>query len=688
MSNATPASRGAKLDAGKDDKEKDLEAGENKAKVPRLPNGSNGSPDGGGTKGLSSWRVIWTLKPYFWPRQQSGKISVFFTWFFVVTSKASSVIAPFYIAAATNQLVRGEIRQSMLSCISYAALLLASKLLKELQSLVYLGVKQAAFVDLSEDTFEHVHTLSLQWYLSKKLGEVVRVVDRGIAACDTLMTYGVLYLGPAIGECLSVVVVFILYFGVWDIAALVLGGLVLYAWATIQLTIWRKQFRSAMNTSDNKWHDKLTDSLVNFETVKYFTNERYERERFGADIAQYQRSNVSVMASLSLLNGTQQVILQGTLAASLVLSAKAYKEGKMDVGDFVAVGVWIVQLFTPLNFLGTVYNAIITAWLDLHNLSQLLAQTPDVKDAPGARDLVETLALEQGPTKSPSQAGKDGNPLGAYKLAPNDDSRGVGVAFEDVKFHYPTGSGRGLKGVTFEVAPGTTTAIVGTTGAGKTTIGRLLFRFMDPVSGCIKVGGYPATGVTQASLRGLIGVVPQDTVLFNDTIAHNIKYGRLDAEMADLEEAARGAQILDFIKNLPEGWDTVVGERGLKLSGGEKQRVAIARCLLKNPPVVLLDEATSALDSVTERGVQDALNKLGENRTVMVIAHRLGTVQNADQIVVLSDGAVVEKGSHTQLIDKGGIYAGMWEMQAKGSSSELDTKAEDGSPGALEAAFD
>ena len=458
---------------------------------------------------------------------------------------------------------------------------------------------------------------------------------------------GVLYLGPAIAECASVIILFFAYFKVWALASVVLFSLATYAYMTIKLTLWRKQFRADMNKSDNKWHDRITDSLVNFETVKYFTNETYEVDRFGDAVKSYQKFSVSVSGSLSVLNISQQFVLNTCLATSLVLGAAGYKQGNLNVGDFVAINVWIVQLFTPLNFLGTVYNALITAWVDLTNLSELLGQQPDIVDAAGAQDLVSEVSRGSG----------------------SSGARGVSVAFENVQFAYPTGSGRGLKGISFEVPPGTTTAIVGTTGAGKTTVGRLLFRFMDPNSGRVLVGGCDTQNVSQASLRSVIGVVPQDTVLFNDTILHNVMYGKLDATIAEAEEACAGAQILDFIKALPEGWDTMVGERGLKLSGGEKQRVAIARALLKNPPVVLLDEATSALDSITERSVQDALNKLGKHRTVLVIAHRLGTIQSADQIVVLSDGIIIERGSHHELLAKSGAYAQMWATQAKAAQS-------------------
>jgi len=599
---------------------------------------------------LPTWRVLLTLKPYFWPRQLVGKMSVLTTWFMVVVSKAANVLAPLYIAKATNSLADERIKDCMVNVAVYGTLLLVSKISKEAQSLVYLRVAQAAYSELAEDTFGHVHKLSLNWHLKKKMGEVVRVIDRGINACDLLMRYGVLYLGPAIGECLSVCIMFLTYFQDPSLAAVVFCCLGLYSFVTVYLTLWRKKFRSAMNKQDNKWHDRITDSLTNFETVKYFTNESYEKVRFQEAVSGYQKYSVDVQASLSLLNIVQQVIMNGCLAVSLVLSAKAYDEGKMDVGDFVAVNVWIVQLFTPLNFLGSVYNTIITSFVDLRNLSQLMGQQPDIVDRPNAPPM----------PKPPHGSALE-------------------VAFHNVRFQYPgQRTNSGLQGVSFTAKSGTTTAVVGHTGAGKTTVSRLLFRFYDPASGRVTISGRDVKAHSQASVRDLIGVVPQDTVLFNDTIAHNIRYGKLDATEDEIEEAARGAQILDFIQGLPEGWDTVVGERGLKLSGGEKQRVAIARCLLKDPPIVLLDEATSALDSLTERSVQKALNKLGEQRTVLVIAHRLGTIQHADQIIVLEKGAIIEKGDHHTLVSKAGKYAEMWDMQAKAAAAAEEEEVAEG----------
>ena len=453
--------------------------------------------------------------------------------------------------------------------------------------------------------------------------------------------YGVLYIGPSIGEAVAVCVLFYVHFKLWSLSLLVFGAVGCYAILTVKMTLWRKRFRSAMNKSDNAWHDRLTDSLVNFETVKYFTAESYENEQFSKEIAKYQKSSVSVQASLSALNISQQVILCGCLGGAMALSALAVHKGEASVGGFVAVNVWVINLFAPLNFLGTVYNALITATVDLRNLSELLAQTPLVKD---------------GPAEHPALASQTP----------------VGVAFADVRFRYPgvTAVDAGLKQVTFEVKAGTSLGIVGPTGAGKSTIARLLFRFFDVEGGTVSVGGLDVRSVTQASLRRLMGVVPQDTVLFNSSLDYNIRYGKRNCSTEERDDAAKHASLSAFVSRLEEGWDTVVGERGLKLSGGEKQRVAIARLFVKNPPIVLLDEATSALDSRTEADIQGALAALSSDRTSVTIAHRLGTISNCDSIVVLNSGRITERGSHAELLALEGEYKAMWDAQARNSEVE------------------
>ncbi|VEU36604.1 unnamed protein product [Pseudo-nitzschia multistriata] len=635
--------------------------------------------------GLSTAAIAQLLRPYVWPDKTSesaivNRVRAILTWVCVVASKACNLTAPILLGKASTALAHQQYGLCMYLSSAYAAIQFFGSLFKEGQSLIYLRVAQAGFVQLSETTFVHLHRLSLDWHLRKKLGEVMRSMDRGIAACDTLMKYLFLWLVPALAECIIVCVMFATYYSYAPLSIVVFYSVWIYIVWTIILTLQRKKFRKAVVRSDNEWHDRATDSLVNFETVKHFTGEEYERQRFGESIARYQAGSVNVQATLSFLNITQKFILQVCLAASLSLAALGIKQRSdccidqgcdsgvsgccqaidhdtcpgMEVGDFVAVLTFTMQLFQPLNFLGSVYNAIVMAIVDLTNLSQLLAQDPDIKDNPDAMIL----------------------PLS------NETEEDVAVEFDNVYFHYPTQpESKGLKGISFKMKRGTTTAIVGPTGAGKTTISRLFFRFYDVLGGAVKINGKDVRTVSQKSLRSSIGVVPQSASMFNDTIRENIRYGRRGATQEELEQAARDAQLLGFIESMDNGWDTVVGDRGLKLSGGEKQRAAIARCLLKDPPFVLLDEATSALDTITESSVQEALDRLGSHRTVLVIAHRLGTIRNADKIIVLKDGVVHEEGTHDELLEKDGMYASMWNRQlhsTSNSGSQVSLFTEDG----------
>mmetsp|Transcript_20207 Transcript_20207/g.26229 ORF Transcript_20207/g.26229 Transcript_20207/m.26229 type:complete len:413 (-) Transcript_20207:1087-2325(-) len=404
----------------------------------------------------------------------------------------------------------------------------------------------------------------------------------------------------------------------------------------------KKKFRVETNKHDNNYHDKASDSIINYETVKYFTAETFEVKRYVESIEKYQVYSKCTEGTLSLLNMTQQTIIQLALFSCLYIMATEIiepSEDEVEIGDFVTVQVYIMNLFTPLSFLGTIYNSVIQAIVDMTNLSEILGENPDVIDDPDAQ-----------PLKFPNSES-------------SSKAEGSSLRFDNVSFHYPSNLNSGLKDVTFDVPSGTTTAIVGHTGAGKTTVSRLLFRFYDPLEGKILINDQNIADVTQISLRQAIGVVPQDTVLFNDTIMYNILYGRRDATLEEVENACRSAQILDFIYSLPNGFETTVGERGLKLSGGEKQRVAIARCLLKDPPIVLLDEATSALDTKTEQSVQAALNNLTNSRTTLIIAHRLSTIRDAEQIIVLDRGSILEKGSHSELLHSNGEYAEMWTAQ-------------------------
>jgi len=625
---------------------------------------------------LSLKSILVVLKPYFWPDATStsatlNRIRALATWVFVIASKACTLLAPIYLGRASTELTRMNYDACIRNVIYFCLLTFAGFFFKEAQSLVYLRVAQAAFVQLAELAFRHLHSLSLDWHLKKKLGEVIRSMDRGILACDTLIKYLFLWLVPAIGECLLVTIIFATYFDYLPLAVTVFFFVFVYIVMTVLMTLWRKKFRKQVARSDNDWHDRATDSLINFETVKYFTAEDYEMKKFGEAVEAFQTGSVNVAASLSALNLAQRILLQACLATSLSLTTIAIRDRMnccidngcidgnseccsnlsgscpgMEIGDFVAVLTYTLNLFTPLNFLGSVYNAIVMAIVDLTNLSELLAENPDVTDAKDALQLPAT----------------------------NERDPDTVAEFDNVRFHYPSQPEvNGLKGVSFKMKKGTITAVVGSTGAGKTTISRLLFRFYDVTGGAVKVNGMDVRMLAQKSLREKIGVVPQATTMFNDTLGENIRYGRRDATEEELDEVARAAQLTEFIESLPEGWDTLVGDRGLKLSGGEKQRTAIARCLLKNPPIVILDEATSALDTITESSVQEALDRLGNDRTVLVIAHRLGTIKNADNIIVLRDGMVAEEGSHEVLLAKGGQYADMWNMQL--SSTKTSTSS-------------
>jgi len=620
---------------------------------------------------LSFKSLALMLKPYFWPDKTSSSAMLnrtlaVLTWVCVVGSKLSSLSSPIILGRASTALSHQLYHDTAKYIVVYVAINFVGVLCKEGQRMLYLKVSQAAFVQLSEIVFKHLHSLSLDWHLNKKLGEVLRSMDRGIQACDTLMQYLFLWLIPAFIEAIAVCVIFALYFDYLPLGITMFVFVFVYIVYTIGITTWRKKFRKNITKTDNDWHDKCTDSLVNFETVKYFTAEDFEKKRFGEAVMKYQISNVQVKASMSFLNITQSFLMQSALGTCLILATFGIKKnivccvnngceegdaeccaslngscGGMELGDFVAVLAFVLNLFQPLNYLGSVYNAVVMAVIDLRSLSELLAENPDVIDA-----------------------------LDAFKLpSRNMSNPDIGVEFDNVVFHYPSQPDtKGLKGISFKMRRGTTTAIVGTTGAGKTTVSRLFFRLYDVTKGAVEVNGSDVRMVTQKSLRGSIGVVPQATTMFNDTIRANIMYGRHDASEEEVEKVVEAAQLSGFIKSLPEGLETMVGDRGLKLSGGEKQRVAIARCLLKDPPFVILDEATSSLDTITENSVQEALDVLGSDRTCLVIAHRLGTIKNADNIIVLDNGLVLEEGTHEILLQLNGKYADMWNMQLHNSA--------------------
>jgi len=601
---------------------------------------------------LTFVQTVRVLKPYFWPTTGRpaevlmNRIRALTTWACVVLSKVSNIISPIFLARATNALA-SALRESKPEIsaeiwwplVEYAALVFLSKALKEAQSLVYIKVQQAAYIEIADNTFAHLHGLSLDWHLRKKMGNVIRSMDRGIQAAQQTMQYVVLYLIPTLVEALAVSLIFVFHFKNLQLAVFVLLNLIAYMYATIKVTLWRKKFRTATTKHDNDLHDRLTDSLVNYETVKYFTAEDYERKEYRSLVESFQKTSMTTQASLSFLNILQQLIVNFTLCGGMILATlRVLQDESHSLGDFVAVNTYIINVFTPLNFLGTIYNMVVNAIVDMKSFGQLLAETSEVQDAPNAPQL--DLSVMDVPM----------------------------VAFEKVCFHYSKQPlGRAIKDVEFSIPRGGSLALVGTTGAGKTTITRLLFRFYDVVAGCVKVNGQDVRKVSQKSLRAAIGMVPQDVVLFNSTITHNLKYGNVDkATEKDIQKAAVDAQLDGFIDQQAKGYETIVGERGLKLSGGEKQRLAIARCLVKDPPIVVLDEATSALDSETEQKIQQALNILSASRTVIAIAHRLSTIRGYNEICVLQNGEIVERGNHEALLSAGKNYSGMWKRQAAG----------------------
>ncbi|TDH68920.1 hypothetical protein CCR75_000274 [Bremia lactucae] len=595
-------------------------------------------------RGISFVKLVYILKPYFWPNGVINRLRAASTYLVLILSKLANLAAPLFMASATNALVAKNSSKAIWDLAIFSFLMLTSKLFKELQSLIYLNVKQTAYIELATLTYEHVQSLSYDWHVQKKLGDVLRSMDRGVESANSVVSYVFLYLLPTLAESVVVIVIFTMHFELAGLSFVAFTSLVLYAYLTITITLWRKKYREASIRHDNEYHDKATDALLNYETIKYFGNERHEVEEYSKVIEKYMRYSMSAQASLSVLNATQSTIIQATVLAALALAVPHVVSDasgrRIDIGAFVAISVYLTNLFTPLFFLGGIYNMVINSVVDMKKLSELLSVESDVVDSPDAVQL---------------------------RIFKNDLENGIDVAFRHVSFHYPSQlASTGVKDLTFTISRGTTTAFVGETGAGKTTISRLLFRFYDCIAGKILVNNQNIATVTQESLRDAIGIVPQDTVLFNDTILRNIKYGNLNATFDEVVAAAKAACIYKFIMKLPDQSNTKVGERGLKLSGGEKQRVAIARTLLKNPPFVILDEATSALDTVTEQEIQDALNRLKANRTMLVIAHRLSTICNAHQIIVMQNGTIAESGTHDELLIRpNSIYARMWDAQRK-----------------------
>ncbi|MFM2444591.1 MAG: hypothetical protein RJB09_1777, partial [Pseudomonadota bacterium] len=520
-------------------------------------------------------------------------------------------------------------------CVIYGLLRSFMQFFTQARDALFASVAMHAVRRMANEVFVHLHQLSLRFHLERKTGGLTRVLERGREAIQQIVRMSILTGIPTVVEFALILGVFFWAFD-WRYALTVVVMIALYLWFTRVATDWRIQIRRNMNESDTDANVKAIDSLLNYETVKYFGAEKREAERYDRSMERYERNSVSSYVSLAVLNSGQGFIFSMALMVVMILCVIDIREGRNTIGDFVLLNGLMIQLYQPLNFMGMVYREIKQAIIDIEAMFDVLGQNAEIKDRPEARP----LAIEQG-----------------------------AIRFDNVHFAYDPARPI-LKGVSFEVPAGHTVAVVGPSGAGKSTISRLLYRFYEPQSGSITIDGQKLGDVTQESLRGAIGMVPQDTVLFNDTIAYNIRYGRWEATEEEVYEAARTAQIDDFIRSLPKGYESQVGERGLKLSGGEKQRVAIARTILKAPPILLLDEATSALDSFTEREIQTALDRVATGRTTLVIAHRLSTIVNADEILVLDSGEIVERGKHDDLLAKGGVYAAMWNRQREVDAAE------------------
>ncbi len=600
--------------------------------------------------GEPSLQPLIEISPYLWPKDRPDlKMRVVWSCVFLVLAKIVTVIMPFFFGWAVDRLagdpVLVAVTVPVIFIIAYGLARIFMQVFAQIRDAIFAKVAYHALRNVAVQTFHHMHALSLRFHLERRTGGLSRVIDRGTKAIDRLLTLAIFNVFPTILELILIAIILFWKFNVW-FAVVTLVMIVAYTWFTFTVTRWRIAIRRNMNDSDNEANTKAIDSLLNYETVKYFNAEMHEEKRFDSAMEKYSKASILTQYSLSILNAGQAAIVALGLVAIMVMAVLGVRAGTQTVGDIVLVNSMLIQLAVPLHLLGTVYRDIQQALIDMESMFSLLRRPAEVVDSPDA--------------------------------TPLDVANGE-IVFEDVVFAYDP-ERVVLKGISFRVPAGKTVAVVGPSGAGKSTISRILYRFYDIQSGRVTIDGRDIRDVTQASLRAAIGIVPQDTVLFNDTIHYNIAYGRIGAGNDEILEAARLAQIDPFIRHLPQGYESMVGERGLKLSGGEKQRVAIARTLLKNPPILILDEATSALDTHTEREIQSALKFISENRTTLVIAHRLSTIIDADEILVLDHGRIVERGRHGDLVARNGAYASMWNRQREAAEARAKLQAAESDP--------
>ena len=587
---------------------------------------------------IQGWNVIRRVMPYLWPQGNVAvKVRVVASLTALFLSQIIAVLTPQFFSQAVDVMApEGASAGTMLGLgavgltLAYGFARLMTVGFMQLRDVIFTTVGQGALRTLALETFTHIHRLSMRYHITRKTGGLSRIVERGVKGVEFLLRFLLFSVGPLILQLLGIMAVLLFTFdALYVLVVLVTIGL--YVWFTFAVTEWRVKIRKVMNDQDTDANQKAIDSLLNFETVKYFGAERWEADRYDAAMKRYEAAAVKTNYSLAFLNFGQSVLITGGLVTVMVMAAIGVNNGTLTVGQFVLVNAYMIQITMPLNFLGTVYREIRQALIDMGDMFDLLEQPAEVTDKLDAKVL---------------------------------KVQGGGVVLDNVSFGYDDARPI-LKGVSLSAQAGQTVAIVGSSGSGKSTVGRLLFRFYDVGDGALTIDGQDVRDVTQESLHAQIGVVPQDTVLFNDTVHYNIAYGRPDASEDDIRSAAKAAKIHDFIMSLPDGYDTTVGERGLKLSGGEKQRVGIARTLLKNPPILLLDEATSALDTETEMEIQAELKAMAQGRTVITIAHRLSTIADADKIVVLEDGVIVEEGTHDDLLARDGRYAHLWNRQSE-----------------------